>query len=86
MTAMRLCLESLCPPRRDRPITFALPKVETVQDAVRANAAMLAAVADGDITPGEGAEVAKLLEGFARMVEVAELEERLSKLEQKVQQ
>ena len=86
MQALRLCMERLCPPRKDRPISFALPKVETVADAVKANASILAAVANGDITPGEAAEVGKLLEMFARTVEVAELEERLTKLEQKVLQ
>ena len=28
MAALRLCLERLLPPRRDRPVTFELPKIE----------------------------------------------------------
>lgn len=86
MQALRLCMERLCPPRKDRPISFTLPKVETVADAVKANAAILAVVAKGEITPGEATEVGKLLEMFARTVEIAELEDRLTKLEQKVSQ
>lgn len=86
MTAMRLCMDRLCPPRKDRPITFTLPPVATAADAAKANAAILAAVAKGEITPSEGVEVGRLLEMFARTVEVAELETRLANLEQRMNQ
>src|SRR6476469_4946603 len=33
MVAMRLCLDRLAPPRRDRPVPFSLPKIETAADA-----------------------------------------------------
>jgi hypothetical protein len=32
MAALRLCLERLLPPRRDRPVTFELPNIENVND------------------------------------------------------
>ena len=35
MAALRLCLERLLPPRRDRPVTFDLPKIENVNDLAR---------------------------------------------------
>jgi hypothetical protein len=84
--AMRLCLERLCPPRKDRPISFTLPRVETAADAVKANSAILEAVAAGEITPGEGVEVAKLLESLVQSINVAEHEERLIRLEQRISQ
>ena len=28
LTALRLCLERIAPPRKDRPVTFSLPKLE----------------------------------------------------------
>jgi hypothetical protein len=43
-TAMRLCFDRLSPPRRDRPIQFALPKLETAADAKAAAAAIVQAV------------------------------------------
>jgi hypothetical protein len=46
-TAMRLCLERIAPPRKDRPVTFALPKLETAADAITACAALVEAVASG---------------------------------------
>ena len=30
MAALRLCLERLLPPRRDRPVTFELPKIAAI--------------------------------------------------------
>jgi hypothetical protein len=34
--ALRLCMDRIAPARRDRHITFALPKVESAADAVKA--------------------------------------------------
>ena len=43
-TAMRLVLERILPPRKDRPVNFALPKLEVAADAVKASAALAEAV------------------------------------------
>jgi hypothetical protein len=85
-TALRLCMDRIAPPRRDRPISFTLPKLETAADAVKAASAILEAVAGGDITPGEAAELGKLVEAFARTLEVSELEDRISRLEERTRQ
>lgn len=79
--ALRLCLDRVLPPRKDRPISFALPKIESAADAVSAVAAILRAVADGEVTPGEGGEAARLIETFLKTVETADLDERLRRLE-----
>ena len=81
MTAARIVLDRILPARRDNPVTFALPKIMRPADAVAASAAILSAVADGRLTPGEALEVSKLIEGFVKTLEVAELEERLAELE-----
>ncbi len=83
MTALRLCLERILPPRKDRPITFKLPAVETVTDIGTAAAAVLKAVAGGEITPSEGQAVSTILEGRRKALELIEIEQRLSALEQK---
>ena len=80
-TALRLCLERIMPARKDRPVMFALPKLETAADAVKATAALVEAVASGDITPAEAAELSKLVEGFIRAVEVHDIQVRLERLE-----
>jgi Family of unknown function (DUF5681) len=80
-TALRLCLERLLPARRDRPVAFTLPKLETAADAVKATAAIVEAVSLGELTPSEAGELSKLVEGFRSALTTAELEERLAKLE-----
>jgi hypothetical protein len=79
--ALRLCLERLLPPRKDRPVTFSLPQLEDVSDLTSVTSALLAAAANGELTPGEAAEFAKLIEGHRRTVETTELERRLAALE-----
>ena len=81
-TALRLCLERLCPPRKDRPISISLPKIEKPDDALKASAALLGSVAAGEITPLEGAAVATLIEAHRRLVELQDIEQRLTRLEQ----
>ena len=80
-TALRLCLERISPPRKDTPVQFALPPVETAQDASRAAQAVLAAVSAGDLTPLEGASVMGLVEGYRKTLETEDLERRLTALE-----
>lgn len=80
-TALRLCMERICPARKDAPVKFALPRVESAADASKALSAVLAAVAAGDITPGEASGVASLIDSFRRVLEVEDLERRVSALE-----
>ena len=82
-TAMRLCLDRLAPPRRDRHIAFALPKLETGADAKAAAGAIVQAVAAGDLTPSEAAELSKLVENFTRVLEATDFQARLEALERK---
>jgi hypothetical protein len=80
-TALRLCLERIAPPRRDAPVTFDLPPMETARDAAKAAGAVLGAVAHGDLTPTEGAHIMALVETYRRTLETTELEARLAALE-----
>jgi hypothetical protein len=86
MTATRIVLDRILPARRDNPVNFTLPKIKCPADAVAANSALLAAVAGGRLTPGEALEVSKLIEGFVKTLEVAELEGRLNELEERMSQ
>ena len=80
-TALRLCLERIAPPRREAPVTFELPPMQSARDAAQAAAAVLAAVAEGSLTPTEGAHVMALVEGYRRTLETTELEARIAALE-----
>jgi hypothetical protein len=79
--ALRLCLERLAPPRRDAAIQFALPRMTSAHDAAEAAGAILQAVAEGSLTPGEGTAVMALAEAFRRTLETSALEARIAALE-----
>ena len=79
--ALRICLDRLAPPRRDRPVPFALPGLDAASDAVSATAALIEAVAAGELTPSEAGELSKLVEAFTKAKHTHELEERISRLE-----
>jgi hypothetical protein len=68
-TAMRLCIERLLPPCRERTVKFTLPPIESVSDISAAMRAVTAALARGNITPGEAATIAGVVETFARAIE-----------------
>jgi hypothetical protein len=82
IAALRLCLERLLPPRKDRPVAFEFPQIDSVEDAPKAMAAIASAVADGALTPIEAAELSKVVEGYTRAVETADISARLLRLEQ----
>ena len=83
MTAMRLCLDRLAPPRKDAPIAFDLPAIKTAADTVSASSSLLDAVATGDVTPDEAGRVMALLSAHKALVETGELERRIEALEAK---
>lgn len=82
-TALRLCLERIVPPRRDAPVQFNLPQMETARDAAKAAGAVLDAVALGDLTPTEGAHIMGLVDTYRRTLEATEIEERVAALERR---
>jgi len=81
VTALRLCLERIAPPSKDAPVTFNLPAMRSAGDAAKAAGAVLEAVAEGELTPTEGAHVMGLVDAYRRTLEATELEVRLAALE-----
>jgi len=80
--ALRLCLERLLPPRKDRPINFTLPKIEEAADLPKALLAILEAVAQGEITPGEGHTLTAMLNTYRKGLETTDHEARITALEE----
>jgi hypothetical protein len=81
LAALRPCMDRLLPPRKDRPVSVDLPRIDSARDVPRAISALLAAVATGELTPSDAGEVAKLLDAYARAVEMSDLAERVDNLE-----
>ena len=84
MAALRLCLDRILPPRKDSPVPFDLPEMKTLNDAVPAMGALVKAVGRGELTPAEAGELTKMVQAFAKIIETAELEERVRKLEEAI--
>ena len=82
VTALRLCIERICPVRRDRPVSFKLPAVTSARDAADISAAVMAAVSNGDITLSEASEIGKLIDSYVKAYQVAELSDRVACVEQ----
>src|SRR4029453_6398297 len=81
IAALRLCLDRILPPRKDRPVRFPLPPINRAQAAATIVSSVLAAVAAGEITPADAAEVGKLIDSYVKAFERAELADRLEGLE-----
>jgi hypothetical protein len=80
--ALKICIDRIFPARRDRPVTFALPPITSARDAADIAAAVAEAVAAGQLTPSEAAELGKVIELYVRAYQVAELNDRTARLEQ----
>ena len=81
-TALRLCLDRLMPRRRDRAVTFELGPIKSLADAAAASSSVLAACADGSLSPDEATKVMSLITSHTSVLELTELETRLAALEQ----
>lgn len=80
--ALRMCLDRIAPARKARHIRFDLPAIESPTDAVRANAALVAAVAAGELTPSEATEMSRLVDNVTRALETTDLAARIARLEE----
>jgi hypothetical protein len=81
--ALKLCVERLFPARRDGYVQMPpLPRTQTMQDLAEGNQRVLQAVARGQITPGDGEAISRILEERRRVIESVEWEARIAALEQ----
>jgi hypothetical protein len=80
--ALKLCLDRIYPARKDRPVTFALPPITSARDAADIAASVAGAVAAGNLTPSEAAELGKVIEIYIKAYQTAELNDRVERVEQ----
>jgi hypothetical protein len=81
IAALRLCLDRILPPRKDRPVSFEMLPINNADDARAASAALLRAVAAGSLTPSEASEVGRLIDVYVKSFEISEVLKRLDELE-----
>ena len=85
MQALKLCIERICPIRRDAPINVNLPRVKTVEDATKLTTSLLDKVTSGELTPIQAELLSRLVEKHIKVLQLNDLEARLQLLEERVQ-
>jgi hypothetical protein len=80
--AQRACLERLVPARRERTVEFELPPIEGPADLGGAMGAVMAAVAAGELTPGEAERISSTALAWMRMIEISDLAAQLQELKE----
>ena len=83
-SAARMVLNRVWSPVKNRPVEFELPEIDSPADLLAANAAVVAAVSSGDLTPEEATSLSALLDSRRRTFELLDHEQRLSALEDKM--
>jgi hypothetical protein len=73
IAAMRLCMDRLVSPRRERTVRFKIPLIQTLAEVSVAMEAVLAEVARGKLTPSEGQAVSAMLDCRRRMMETEQM-------------
>jgi hypothetical protein len=84
LKAAELILARIWPPRRGRPVHIDLPAVRTTTDVSDGMAALVDAMAAGEVTPEEAATISGVLEARRRALETQELADRVNRLEQEM--
>ena len=79
--ALRLCMDRIAPPMKDKPVVFPLPRMHGAMDASEAAGSVLSAVSEGTLTPIEGTRVMGLIDSYRRTLELTDIEQRLNALE-----
>jgi hypothetical protein len=81
VAALKACLDRIVPPRRERSVSFTMPRIKGAADLAPAMGAVANAAAEGAITPGEAAHFAQLVDTMVRAIQTTDFEQRLRQLE-----
>ena len=79
---LRFLLDRILP--KERPVHVDLPVMNQSADAIDALAVVVEAVGAGRIAPSEAAALAGLVGAYARVMDVAELQERVENIEREL--
>jgi hypothetical protein len=77
-------MDRLAPVRKDEPVAFDLPPIEKPADIVAATASIVAAVAAGELTPSQAADVSKVIGVHVQALDSKGFNERLTNLESEI--
>ena len=81
LKAAELILARIWPPQRGRPVRLDFSPVRTAAEVSDGMAAVVEALAEGEVTPDEAATISTVLEARRKALETQELAERIERLE-----
>ncbi len=82
MAALKLCLDRLCAPLRPTDRHIIIEGMADAKELSEKGELVLVNIANGEITPSEAQHLMTAISSQARIIEVDELERRVSELEQ----
>ncbi len=83
MSALKLCLERLCPAMKELPLpAVKLPDIETPEDLPKATGTLLQAASSGAMTPSALASLSAALKVHVDAIQTADLAKRVQALEE----
>lgn len=84
MQAMKIVMDRIMPPLKEEPIQITIPKIESAEDCTKAQAAVVNAVASGEMLPSEGQVMANLIDAQRRAYETHDLAKRMEAIEEAI--
>src|SRR6266480_7502277 len=76
---LKFLLDRLLP--KERLIKIDIPRLDFADEAIDGMAAISRAIAEGQITPSEGAALSQMISGYSRAIEVWDLSRRIEEIE-----
>jgi len=80
----RLVLNRIWSAPKGRPVDLELPQIDKPDDLLAAHAVVTSGIADGTITPQEGAALCSVLETHRRAFELVAQEQKIDQLDERV--
>jgi hypothetical protein len=77
---LKFLLDRLLP--KERLIKIDIPRLDFADEAIDGMAAISRAIAEGQITPSEGAALSQVVSGYSRAIEVSDLSFRVEAIEE----
>lgn len=84
LPALRMVIDRLLPTRRERPLQFKLPPLESAADAPAAISSIVAGLAEGELIPSEANALIGAVEAYLKTHGQLEIAQRLAVLEEKI--
>ncbi len=82
LQALKLCMERIAPPAKERPLeAFNMPQLNDQRSVLEALNAIANKLSQGELLPTEATSVCKVLEQYRKHFETTELTERLETIE-----